>query len=126
MFPGRRFERRNGLHGRQQHDRAFVIPFQHASSGFTREQDRGDIILLQRVVKILAGHIIELNTRRIACETDHTVEAVSYRVRHFVEVAVFADRLVVRGIDQQGRVFDEVVVPERTSDLMRDSGVNAS
>ncbi len=52
--------------------------------------------------------------------------AVSYRVRHFVEVAVFADRLVVRGIDQQGRVFDEVVVPERTSELMRDSGVNAS
>ena len=52
--------------------------------------------------------------------------AVSYRVRHFVEVAVFADRLVVRGIDQHGRVFDEVVVPERTSELMRDSGVNAS
>ena len=52
--------------------------------------------------------------------------AVSYRVRHFVELAVFADRLVVRGIDQHGRVFDEVVVPERTSELMRDSGVNAS
>ena len=52
--------------------------------------------------------------------------AVAYRVRHFVEVAVFADRLVVRGIDQQDRVFDEVVVRERTSDVMHDSGVNAS
>jgi hypothetical protein len=52
--------------------------------------------------------------------------AVAYRVRHFVEVAVFADRLVVRGIDQQDRVFDEVVVKERTSDVMRGSGVNAS
>ena len=48
--------------------------------------------------------------------------AASYRVRHFVEVAVFGDRLVVRGIDQQDRVFDEVVLRERTSDVMRGSG----
>ena len=42
--------------------------------------------------------------------------AVSYRVRHFVEVAVFADRLVVRGIDQHRTRLRRGRLPERTSE----------
>ena len=47
--------------------------------------------------------------------------AASYRVRHFVEVAVLADRLVVRAIDQQQRVFDELVLSPRDRTAMRGS-----
>jgi Calcineurin-like phosphoesterase len=51
--------------------------------------------------------------------------AASYRVKHFVEVAAFADRLVVRAIDQRTRVFDEVAI---TADhaVMRGSATRAS
>ena len=42
-------------------------------------------------------------------------------VRHFVEVAVLADRLVVRAIDQQQRVFDELVLSPRDRTAMRGS-----
>ena len=47
--------------------------------------------------------------------------AASYRVRHFVELAVLADRLVVRAIDQQQRVFDELVLSPRDRTAMRGS-----
>jgi 3',5'-cyclic AMP phosphodiesterase CpdA len=47
--------------------------------------------------------------------------AASYRVRHFVEVAVLADRLVVRALDQQQRVFDELVLSPRDRTAMRGS-----
>ena len=36
--------------------------------------------------------------------------AAAYRARHFVELAVFPDRMVMRAIDQQGAVFDEAVL----------------
>ncbi|MGH8977998.1 MAG: metallophosphoesterase family protein, partial [Acidimicrobiia bacterium] len=53
--------------------------------------------------------------------------AESFRVRHFVEVMVAGDHLVVRGIDQQGRVFDEFSLQRaRAATVMRDRGVNAS
>ncbi len=52
--------------------------------------------------------------------------AASYRVRHFVEVAVFADRLVARAIDQQQRVFDELVRSPRDRTPMRGPSVSGS
>jgi 3',5'-cyclic AMP phosphodiesterase CpdA len=42
-------------------------------------------------------------------EDDFTV--VSYSVLHFVDVGVFEDRLVLRAITQEGRVFDEATIP---------------
>ena len=48
----------------------------------------------------------------------------SYRVRHFVEVAVLADRLVVRGIDHHGpRVRRSRRRGSAPSDVMRGAGV---
>jgi hypothetical protein len=38
--------------------------------------------------------------------------AAAYRARHFVELAAFDDRLVVRAIDQSARVFDEVALTD--------------
>ncbi|MCU1672996.1 MAG: hypothetical protein JWN77_1109 [Frankiales bacterium] len=35
---------------------------------------------------------------------------VSQSIRHFLDVAVFTDRLVVQAVNQQGRVFDSVVL----------------
>jgi Calcineurin-like phosphoesterase len=52
--------------------------------------------------------------------------AAAYRVRHFVELAVFPDRLVVRAIDQHARVFDEVVLRTRAAASMRGGDRRAS
>lgn len=38
---------------------------------------------------------------------EDTFTAVSYAVYHFVDVNVFADRMLVRAVDQDARVFDE-------------------
>jgi len=37
---------------------------------------------------------------------------VSRSVRHFLDVSVYADRLVVQPVDQAGRVFDGLVLPK--------------
>jgi 3',5'-cyclic AMP phosphodiesterase CpdA len=37
--------------------------------------------------------------------------AVAESVHHFLEVAVYADRLELRAVDQAGRVFDQAVLP---------------
>ena len=36
---------------------------------------------------------------------------MSQSVRHFLDVSVYADRLVVQPVDQAGRVFDGLVLP---------------
>jgi 3',5'-cyclic AMP phosphodiesterase CpdA len=41
--------------------------------------------------------------------------AASWSVLSYVDLNVFADRLVVRAIDQDGRMFDQVTVPSSTS-----------
>jgi hypothetical protein len=53
--------------------------------------------------------------------------AQSFRVRHFVEVTASGNNLTVRGIDQRGRVFDELLLTRaRTTTVVRDCGVHAS
>jgi 3',5'-cyclic AMP phosphodiesterase CpdA len=49
-------------------------------------------------------------TRRTG-EAGFTAESFSWH--HFLDIAVFTDRLVVRAVNQEGRVADEVTLPAR-------------
>ena len=71
-------------------------------------------------------YIVSGGTARARFTAARAFTAASYRVRHFVEVAVFADRLVVRAIDQQQRVFDELVLSPRDRTAMRGPAVSGS
>jgi hypothetical protein len=71
-------------------------------------------------------YIVSGGAARVRFTGARAFTAVSYRVRHFVEVAVFADRLVVRAIDQQQRVFDELVLAPRDRTAMRGPAVSGS
>jgi hypothetical protein len=46
-------------------------------------------------------------TRRTG-EADFT--AVSFSWHHFVELAVFPDRIVIRAVNQDGRVADQAII----------------
>ena len=63
---------------------------------------------------------------RVRFERRTGVHGCVIRARHFVEVAVFADRLVVRAIDQKQRVFDELVLSPRDRTAMRGPAVSGS
>ena len=53
-------------------------------------------------------------TRRTGRE-EFTAKAVSWH--HFVDVSVFSDRLLLRGVNQSGRVFDEVSIRSSNAGL---------
>lgn len=48
------------------------------------------------------------SSARRTAERDFT--AVAYAVQHFTDIAVYPDRLLIRAISSEGRVFDEVFV----------------
>ena len=43
--------------------------------------------------------------------------AVAWSWHHFLDISVHADRLAVRAVNQDGRIFDEVVIPPSTGRL---------
>lgn len=76
----------------------------------------------------LAGHDHDYQRSRIIDGTTYLVSraaaklrpagsnedtVVSLSTRHFLDLSVYADRLVVQVVDQQGRVFDRLVLPVR-------------
>lgn len=58
-------------------------------------------------------------TRRTG-EEEFTAAAWSWH--HFVDIGIHADRLVVRAVNQDGRVFDEVVIPATSDRARADEG----
>ena len=77
---------------------------QLALSGHEHDYQRS--IPINGVTYIISGGAAE--TRRSGKE-DFTAASVSWH--HFVDLNVFADHLLVRGVNQSGRVFDQVTIP---------------
>jgi hypothetical protein len=77
---------------------------QLALSGHEHDYQRSTPI--NGVTYIVSGGAAE--TRRSGTE-DFTAASVSWH--HFVDLNVFADHLLVRGVNQSGRVFDQVTIP---------------
>jgi 3',5'-cyclic AMP phosphodiesterase CpdA len=65
-------------------------------------------VLLRGVTYVVSGGAATL---RRTGRKDFT--AVAESVYHFVEAAVFTDRLELRAVNQAGQVFDQVVLPAR-------------
>ena len=75
-------------------------------SGHDHDYQRSKVI--RGVTYVVTGAASE--TRRTGRE-EFTAKSVSWH--SFVEVAVFADRMVVRAVNQDGRMFDSVVLHRR-------------
>ena len=72
-------------------------------SGHDHDYQRSDVI--GGVTYVVSG--AAAGTRRTSTES---FTAVSFSWHHFLDVAVFADALVVRAVNQDGRVADEAVL----------------
>jgi 3',5'-cyclic AMP phosphodiesterase CpdA len=81
---------------------------QLALSGHEHDYQRS--IPIGGVTYIVTGGAAD--TRRSG-KDDFTAVAVSWH--HFVDLNVFADHLLVRGVNQSGRIFDQVTIPARFS-----------
>ena len=77
---------------------------QLALSGHEHDYQRS--IPINGVTYLVSGGAAD--TRRSGTD-DFTAASVSWH--HFVDLNVFADRLLVRGVNQSGRVFDQVTIP---------------
>ena len=77
---------------------------QLALSGHEHDYQRS--VPVNGVTYIVSGGAAD--TRRSG-KDDFTAAAVSWH--HFVDLNVFADHLLVRGVNQSGRVFDQVTIP---------------
>ena len=77
-------------------------------AGHDHDYQRSKVI--NGVTYVVSGAAAKLRDTRKA---DFSVEAWS--VLHFVDLAVWPDRLEVRAVDQAGDVFDDVVIPVETS-----------
>jgi 3',5'-cyclic AMP phosphodiesterase CpdA len=77
---------------------------QLALSGHEHDYQRS--IPINGVTYIVSGGAAD--TRRSGTD-DFTAASVSWH--HFVDLNVFADHLLVRGVNQSGRVFDQVTIP---------------
>lgn len=77
---------------------------QLALSGHEHDYQRS--VPINGVTYIVSGGAAD--TRRSG-KDDFTAASVSWH--HFVDLNVFADHLLVRGVNQSGRVFDEVTIP---------------
>ena len=77
---------------------------QLALSGHEHDYQRS--VPINSVTYIVSGGAAD--TRRSG-KDDFTAVSVSWH--HFVDLNVFADHLLVRGVNQSGRVFDQVTIP---------------
>ena len=85
------------------HDR---VPFETI-----HRQNLRELRLADRAHGGHVGHAVlggAAETRRSGTD-DFTAASVSWH--HFVDLNVFADHLLVRGVNQSGRVFDQVTIP---------------
>ncbi len=104
-----------GYHGSSEDVRRAFSPLfeefgvQLVLAGHDHDYQRSEVI--NGVTYIVSGGAARLRDTRKA---DFSVEAWS--VLHFVDLAVWPDRLEVRAVDQAGDVFDRVVIPVATSD----------
>lgn len=72
-------------------------------SGHDHDYQRS--VLINGVTYVVSGGAAE--TRRTGRE-EFTATSISWH--HFVDLSVFADHLLVRGVNQSGRVFDRVTI----------------
>jgi 3',5'-cyclic AMP phosphodiesterase CpdA len=102
----------SGMHGSNEAVRAAFVPLfekygvQIVFSGHEHDYERTNPI--NGVTYIVTGG--GSRTRRTGID-DFT--AVAYSTHHYVDMNVYTDHIVLRAIDQDGRQFDEVVVPAR-------------
>lgn len=73
-------------------------------SGHEHDYERS--VPINGVTYVVSGGAAE--TRRTGAE-EFTATSISWH--HFVDLNVFADHLLVRGVNQSGRVFDQVTIP---------------
>ena len=73
-------------------------------SGHEHDYERS--VSINGVTYVVSGGAAD--TRRTGRE-EFTAKAVSWH--HFVDLNVFADHLLIRGVNQSGRVFDQLVIP---------------
>ncbi|MGD9796821.1 MAG: metallophosphoesterase [Acidimicrobiia bacterium] len=102
----------SGVHGSDEVVRAAFVPLferygvQLVFSGHEHDYQRSDPI--NGVTYIVTG--AGSRTRRTGRE-DFT--AVSYSTRHYVDINVYDDHILLRAIDHDGKQFDEAVIPTR-------------
>jgi 3',5'-cyclic AMP phosphodiesterase CpdA len=70
------------------------------------EHDYQRSVPINGVTYVVSGGAAD--TRRTGRE-EFTATSISWH--HFVDLNVFADHLLVRGVNQSGRVFDQVTIP---------------
>jgi 3',5'-cyclic AMP phosphodiesterase CpdA len=103
-----------GYHGSSEDVRGAFSPLferygvQLVLAGHDHDYQRSEVI--NGITYVVSGGAAKLRDTRKA---DFSVEAWS--VFHFVDIAVWSDRLQLRAVDQAGDVFDDVVIPVRTS-----------
>ena len=97
-----------GYHGSDESSRALLVPlFERYDVDLVlagHDHDYQRSIPQNGVVFVVSGGAATLRPTR-----SEPFTAVSASVFHFVELAAFADRLELRAIDQQGRVFDQFI-----------------
>jgi len=102
----------SGVHGSDEAVRAAFVPLferygvQLVFSGHEHDYQRSDPINGVTYIVTGAG-----SRTRPTGRDDFT--AVSYATRHYVDMNVYDDHILLRAIDHDGAQFDEVVVPTR-------------
>lgn len=98
-----------GIHGSEESVRAAFAPLfekygvQLVLSGHDHDYQRS--LEQNGVIYIVSGAAAKV---RKTAKADFT--AAAWGTRHFVDLAVWDDRMELRAVDQYGRVFDEVVI----------------